>query len=219
MSDNFEIDAALALRDKQRSRVIADLEEFCEWLFPRLEKNIDNASLTELIRPGRFQKSKIKPEVEAAVQKRWARFLDDLKIETANDMANTSGEGEDSGSYLAHLALAAGGSLITAAPLAAMPLVASLAMATTTSFLVFTVPVISLPVVGAVTAGLVVVSLGGNQLRSWSIGKIRGSHKSKTIAQLRLQILGEGAKTDDVSMKSQLLAIVDEMAKARIALA
>lgn len=206
--------AAMDWREAERSRVAQALDDAFELLLLRLNEALNAAPDTDLLRPGRLRRQHVDPVVAdwvARVQRDLRRemeqsFKDEL---LAGDPADTMPDWE---SVVAVGATALG----VAAPLAVVPLAASLAATTTTALFFFTTSSVSIPVVSAIAVGTAGVMTASGTARRAMFAKLRSRNAARIREGLERQIMGQPPVEGRLSLREQLLAEIDAAARARM---
>lgn len=218
MDDLPNLDRALILdwRSSERMRVVRTLEDRISGLLQDVTGKIDEFTITEILWLSRTHNEKIAPLVEKWLHGQYQELQ--LSLEKSADTSEEAIRDSDS-QYIwswEEIAGVAAGSILTVAPMAAVPMAAGLATVTTTTLFLFTTSAVSIPILTAIIAGSVATGIGGHKIRSWTIERLKGRYRRQVEKEIRNRVFGDPDNETSSSLTRFFLKEIDLATKSRL---
>ncbi len=204
-------------RDEQRARVTSTLEDRLHGLLSQTDGLIRDMPVRSMLRPTPFHDRMIAPVVEEWIARQRDLLRLDLEssAKACEEMLGTV-RSEDLGWTWAEASTTVAGVALTVGTLVAIPFLGVAAVATTTSFLVFTTAAVSLPVLLGGTAAIAAASLGGYSFRGHAINTFRKRYRQQIRDKIYKQVIGNPPVLDAPSLCRSLCAEIDAVAIFRM---
>lgn len=196
--------------------MVQQFEQAIPELIENVEETIEGIGIKEAMQRKQFHDSKIAPKVEKWFEDQTEIFVKRLAKSVDNASKKLTSKPEEHSWSWTEIAGAGAVVAASAAPVAVIPLAASFATVTTTSFVVFTSSAVSLPLLGAGLLGVGAVALGGQKFRQKAADKFRDLYREKIVGKIKMQALGDPLKGRKESLCGELLQTIDRIAKAEL---
>lgn len=218
LDEKFELDRAEVLdwRNSERLKLVRAIELRVPDIHTKIDALVDGMSTRNAISRTNFHDREIAPVVENWLQDLMSEFQQGIENSAVESERALGNDVEDRAWSWADVATIGGGAAVTLAPLAAIPLVTSVATVTTTSFFVFTTSALSFPILAVGVGGLIVAGLGSNKVRQFAFNKFKDRYRKQIKQELFHKAVGNPKKLEAPSVCRTLLAEIDMIAKKRL---
>ena len=206
--------------ETQHETVSNGLDEKLPELLNRLNAEIEAMPARAFLRKGKYYAERLEPIVHEFLGEYYAEFT--IELDEAFQKSVASVEAENATETLnpwsyKEMATAGGATIVTIAPLAALPFLTGGLVTSGTFFLGF--PLISpvlIPAAVAVAATGLIVAAGGPIVRSQALKKLKSNFKEVTFKKARIRVVGDPQKPEIGSLKGSLLNDLTNVALRRM---
>ena len=215
-TDNLTRSEVMDWRNAERLRIVETLTEQLPALQARIGEVLDTATVWKIALPRDLRDKIIGPMVQDWISRQKTRLRSDIALSAAENDRQTAQLRTKAQFSWEDLLATGAGTIMTVAPVAAVPFVVTMATVTTTSLFVFSTAAVSVPVLSVFLVGGLALSLGGYNLRRSQVQKWRTRFRQNIFTEVFNQIIGDPVNPASPSLCRNLLAEVDKVARLRM---